>query len=113
MPAQWVSSSEVHCLIEAADSLVSAADTVFLPMNTHEEVLETSDIYTEGPHGHTVKNGELILTYGNEVGTAWIANLVFSLRASGIDHSLVIVMSEDGQTLEGFNVMVGGGMGRD
>lgn len=27
--------------------------------------------------------GELILTYGNEAGTAWIANLVFSLRAAG------------------------------
>ena len=39
-------------------------------------------------------NGELILTYGNEVGTAWIANLVFSLRASGIEHYLVIVMSD-------------------
>jgi hypothetical protein len=39
--------------------------------------------------------GELILTYGNEVGTAWIANLVFSLRQVGIDHSLVIVMSDE------------------
>jgi hypothetical protein len=38
-------------------------------------------------------NGELILTYGNEAGTAWIANLVFSLRAAGIEHFLVIVMS--------------------
>ena len=39
--------------------------------------------------------GELILTYGNEAGTAWIANLIFSLRAAGIDHSLVIVMSDE------------------
>ena len=39
--------------------------------------------------------GELILTYGNEAGTAWIANLIFSLRAVGIDHSLVIVMSDE------------------
>ncbi|KAL3933954.1 MAG: hypothetical protein SGPRY_000049 [Prymnesium sp.] len=39
-------------------------------------------------------NDELILTYGNEAGTAWIANLVFSLRAAGIDHYLVIVMNE-------------------
>merc|ERR1711938_302055 len=38
--------------------------------------------------------GELILTYGNEAGTAWIANLVFSLRAAGIEHYLVIVMSD-------------------
>ena len=38
---------------------------------------------------------ELILTYGNEAGTAWIANLIFSLRAAGIDHSLVIVMSDE------------------
>ncbi len=29
-----------------------------------------------------------------QVGTAWIANLIFSLRAAGIDHSLVIVMSD-------------------
>lgn len=36
-------------------------------------------------------NGEIILTYGNEAGTAWIANLVFSLRAVGIEHFLVIV----------------------
>ncbi|KAL1528693.1 hypothetical protein AB1Y20_010029 [Prymnesium parvum] len=40
-------------------------------------------------------NGELILTYGNEAGTAWIANLVFSLRAAGIDHYLVVVMSDE------------------
>lgn len=39
--------------------------------------------------------GELILTYGNEAGTAWIANLIFSLRGAGIDHSLVIVMSDE------------------
>ena len=39
--------------------------------------------------------GELILTYGNEAGTAWIANLIFSLRAAGLDHSLVIVMSDE------------------
>ena len=39
--------------------------------------------------------GELILTYGNEAGTAWIANLIFSLRAAGIDHSLVIVMNDN------------------
>jgi len=39
--------------------------------------------------------GELILTYGNEAGTAWIANLVFSLRAAGIEHYLVIVMSDE------------------
>jgi len=38
--------------------------------------------------------GELILTYGNEAGTAWIANLIFSLRSVGIEHSLVIVMSD-------------------
>jgi len=36
-------------------------------------------------------NGELILTYGNEAGTAWISNLVFSLRSVGIEHFLVIV----------------------
>lgn len=36
-------------------------------------------------------NGELILTYGNEAGTAWFANLAFSLRAAGIEHFLVIV----------------------
>ena len=39
--------------------------------------------------------GELILTYGNEAGTAWIANLVFSLRRAGIEHFLVIVMSDE------------------
>jgi len=40
-------------------------------------------------------NGELVLTYGNEAGTAWIANLVFSLRAVGIEHFLVIVMDDE------------------
>jgi hypothetical protein len=36
-------------------------------------------------------NGEIILTYGNEAGTAWFANLAFSLRTVGIEHFLVIV----------------------
>jgi hypothetical protein len=39
-------------------------------------------------------NGELVLTYANEAGTAWAANLIFSLRHIGIDHSMVIVMSK-------------------
>jgi len=39
--------------------------------------------------------GEIIITYGNEAGSAWIANLVFSLRAVGIEHFLVVVMSDN------------------
>ncbi|KAJ1636860.1 hypothetical protein T492DRAFT_359117 [Pavlovales sp. CCMP2436] len=40
-------------------------------------------------------NGELVLTYANEAGTAWAANLIFSLRGIGIDHTMVIVMSKE------------------
>lgn len=36
---------------------------------------------------------ELVLTYANEIGTAWVANMVLSLRSVGIEHSLVISTS--------------------
>lgn len=34
--------------------------------------------------------GEFVLTYADEAGTSWAANLLLSLREVGIDHSLVI-----------------------
>jgi len=37
---------------------------------------------------------ELVLTYANEIGSAWVANLVLSLRAVGIDHSLIVSTAE-------------------
>ncbi|KAG8467972.1 hypothetical protein KFE25_007024 [Diacronema lutheri] len=40
-------------------------------------------------------NGELVLTYANEAGTAWAANLIFSLRDIGIDHTMVILMGKE------------------
>lgn len=40
-------------------------------------------------------NGELVLTYANEAGTAWAANLIFSLRGIGIDHTMVILMGKE------------------
>ena len=36
---------------------------------------------------------ELVLTYANEAGTAWVTNLVLSLRSVGVDHSLIVTPS--------------------
>ncbi|KAG8460789.1 hypothetical protein KFE25_010844 [Diacronema lutheri] len=38
--------------------------------------------------------GELVLSYANAGGSAWVANLAFSLRDVGIEHFLLLMMSD-------------------
>jgi hypothetical protein len=40
--------------------------------------------------------GELVITYANEAGSAWVANLALSLRDVGIEHFLLIMMTQRG-----------------
>ena len=35
---------------------------------------------------------ELVMTYANEVGTAWVTNLLLSLREVGIEHTLAVTL---------------------
>ena len=61
--ATWVSTGEVQCVSHPAASAVHAADKLWLDFSDEADVLTTSELYTSGPHGPTVKNGALILTY--------------------------------------------------
>ena len=38
---------------------------------------------------------ELVMTYANEVGTAWVTNLLLSLREVGIEHTLAVTFPEN------------------
>ncbi|KAJ1615749.1 hypothetical protein T492DRAFT_106190 [Pavlovales sp. CCMP2436] len=40
--------------------------------------------------------GELIITYANEAGSAWVGNLALSLRDVGIEHFFLIMMTQRG-----------------
>ncbi|KAG8467567.1 hypothetical protein KFE25_000883 [Diacronema lutheri] len=62
--------------------------------------LKAEDLESPGELERAVRGrsyaGELVITYANEGGSAWVANLALSLRDVGIEHFLLIMMTKGG-----------------